>query len=229
MKEIASSHGSRRLRDNLKGRCLYLMVALLALLLLHPYFPSGLVGQTLLLVLNSATLIAGVYAVSDTKRHMIIAVAIGVPWFVLAWANLILGGGTLALPTVIVMIVFYAFALVRVLAYVLRASPVTRDKIHGAISVYLLMGVSWASCYSLIHVLQPGAFLVDQAHNPDGVFQFADFVYFSFVTLTTLGYGEITPVSAQARSLAMMEAVSGVLYIAILVARLVGLYRPQDN
>ena len=229
MKEVTTSHGSRRLRDNLKGRCLYLMVALLALLLLHPYFPSGLVGQTLLLVLNSATLIAGVYAVSDTRRHMVIAIAIGIPWFVLAWSSLILGGAVVALSSLIVTIVFYTFALVRVLAYVLLPSPVTRDKIHGAISVYLLMGLTWASCYSLIHVLQPGAFLVDEAHNPDGAFQFADFVYFSFVTLTTLGYGEITPVSAQARSLAMMEAVSGVLYIAVLVARLVGLYRPEDR
>ncbi len=175
------------------------MVSLLALLLLHPYFPAGPVGQTLLLVLNSTTLIAGVYAVSDTKRHMIIAVAIGVPWFVLAWANLILGGGRLDLPTVIVTIVFYTFALVRVLAYVLLPSPVTRDKIHGAISVYLLMGLTWASCYFLSPMLPPEAFLVDQAHNPDGIFQFVDFVYFSFVTLTTLGYGKITPVSAQTR------------------------------
>ena len=77
--------------------------------------------------------------------------------------------------------------------------------------------------------MRAGAFLVDEVHNPDGAFQFADFVYFSFVTLTTLGYGEITPISAQARSVAMMEAVSGVLYIAVLVARLVGLYRPEDR
>ncbi len=91
------------------------------------------------------------------------------------------------------------------------------------------MGLTWVSCYFLIYMLQPEAFLVDQAHNPDGIFQFVDFVYFSFVTLTTLGCGEITPVSAQARSLAMMEAVSGVLYIAVLVARLVGLYRPEDR
>ena len=229
MAEITSSHGSRRLRDNLKGRCLYLMVSLLALLLLHPFFPPGPIGQTLLLVLNSAMLIAGVYAVSDTKWHMVIAVAIGIPWFVLAWSDRILGEGPLTLPTVIVTIVFYSFALVRVLAYVLRASPVTRDKIHGAISAYLLMGVTWASCYSLIHTLQPQAFFVDAVHSPAGGLQFADFVYFSFVTLTTLGYGEITPISAQARSVAMMEAVSGVLYIAVLIARLVGLYRPEDE
>ncbi len=147
-----------------------LMVVLLVLLLLHPFFRSGPVGQTLLIVLNSATLIAGVYAVSDTQRHMVIAIAIGIPWFVLAWSNLILGGGVVTLPAVIVTIVFYTFALVRVLAYVLLPSLVTRDKIHGAISVYLLMGLTWASCYYLIDMLQPAAFRVDHAHNPDGVF-----------------------------------------------------------
>ena len=229
MISVKPAGGPRRLQEALKGRCLYLMVSLLALLVLHPFFPAGPVGTTLLLVLNSATLIAGVYAVSDTRRHLVISLAIGIPWFVSAWSNLILGAGTLTVLTLVLTIVFYAFALLRVLAYVLRTSPVTRDKIHGAVSVYLLMGVVWASCYSLVHTLQPGAFFVDELHSPDGVLAFADFVYFSFVTLTTLGYGEITPVSPQARSLAMMEAVSGVLYIAVLVARLVGLYRPGDE
>ena len=176
-----------------KGRCLYLMIFLLALLLGHPFFPRGPVGQTLLLLLNSGTLVAGIYAVSDSRRHAIMGVVIGVLWFGLAWSDFVLGAGTPSPLTLAVTIIFYTFALVRVLAYVLRVSPVTKDKIYGAISVYLLMGVAWASCYSLIHAVQPEAFFVDQAHSPEGALRFADFLYFSFVTLTTLGYGDITP------------------------------------
>ena len=221
--------GSRAPAEHLKGRCLFLMVSLLVLLLVHPFFPAGPVGQTLLLILNSGTLIAGIYAVSDSRKHTIVATVIGVLWFALAWSNPVLGAGVPSFLTLVVTIIFYTFALVRVLAYVLQVSPVTKDKIYGAISVYLLMGVAWASCYSLIHVVQPEAFFADQAHNPEGAMRFADFLYFSFVTLTTLGYGDITPVSSQARSLAMMEAVCGVLYIAVLVARLVSVYRPQGE
>jgi hypothetical protein len=102
-----------------------------------------------------------------------------------------------------------------VLAYVLAAKRVTRDMIFGAISAYLLIGIAWTSAYALLEALQPGSFSIDEAQTPD-------FYYYSFTTLTTLGYGDITPVTSRAKSMAVLEAVNGVLYIAVLIARLVG-------
>ncbi len=103
------------------------------------------------------------------------------------------------------------------------------DKIYGAASVYLLMGVAWASAYALVYAAHPASFYIDPARIPAGVLSFNDLLHFSFVTLTTLGYGDITPVSAPAKSLSSVEAVCGVLYIAILVARLVASYRSENE
>jgi hypothetical protein len=106
-----------------------------------------------------------------------------------------------------------------VLAQTLRRGPITFHRIQGSIAAYVLLGVIWAHAYSLIAVLRPGAFSgpVNAADGPRA------FLYFSFVTLTTVGYGDVLPVHAAARSLANLEAMVGTLYLAILVARLVSL------
>jgi hypothetical protein len=104
-----------------------------------------------------------------------------------------------------------------VLVLTLRDGPITWHRIQGAVAAYLLLGVAWAQAYSLVALLRFGAF--SGAVIPeDGL---RGFLYFSFVTLTTVGYGDVLPVHPAARSLAMLEAVTGPLYLAILVARLV--------
>ena len=108
-------------------------------------------------------------------------------------------------------------------------SKITADTLYGVVCVYLLSGLTWSSLYTLIEVAQPGSFYVSSAQNMDQVINWSDLLFFSFATLTTLGYGDITPVTSVARSLALLEAVFGVLYNAILIARLVGLYRPPAS
>jgi len=108
---------------------------------------------------------------------------------------------------------------VLVLAQTLRAGPVNAYRILGAVAAYLLLGLVWAEAYRLVALLTPGAF---SASHPSGAAEH-DFTYFSFVTLTTVGYGDATPVRAAARSLALTEALTGQLYPAILLARLVSL------
>jgi hypothetical protein len=109
--------------------------------------------------------------------------------------------------------------LVVVLGQTLRSGPVTFHRIQGAVAAYLLLGVLWAQLYSLTALLRPGAFsgAVNVADGPRA------WLYFSFLTLTTVGYGDVLPVHPAARSLAMLEAVVGPLYLAILIARLVSL------
>ena len=114
--------------------------------------------------------------------------------------------------------------LVVVLGQTLRAGPVTIHRIQGAVAAYLLLGILWAYAYALIAHLRPEAFSgpVSPADGPRAFF------YFSFVTLTTVGYGDVLPVHPAARSLAMLEAVTGPLYLAILVSRLVSLAVASD-
>jgi hypothetical protein len=106
-----------------------------------------------------------------------------------------------------------------VLGQTLRDGPVTFHRIQGAIAAYVLLGVIWAYAYALVAAVRAGAFSgpLDPADGPRA------FYYFSFLTLTTVGYGDVLPVHPAARSLANLESVTGTLYVAILVARLVSL------
>ena len=114
---------------------------------------------------------------------------------------------------------------VSILKYVLRRGHVTADKIYAAICVYLLIGYAWAFAYSAMEQLNPGSF--SASNEPIAMHVYAarspQMGYFSFVTLTTCGYGDIIPRSQAARTFAVLEAVMGQMYLAILVARLVGL------
>jgi hypothetical protein len=105
------------------------------------------------------------------------------------------------------------------LAQVFRAGQVTAARLQGAIAVYLLFGIAWAHAYHITSILHPGSFNVT-----DGVLStVADWIYFSYVTLTTVGYGDITPKLPIARNLAVVEALTGQIYLAVLVARLVAM------
>jgi len=122
----------------------------------------------------------------------------------------------LTLPIVVAL---GTFALA-ILAQVFRSGPVTLHRIQGAIAVYLLLGLAWTSAYELVLLYHPGALTGDIAGG-DAALQSR--IYFSFATLTTVGYGDIEPVHPIARSLAVLEALVGQLYPAILIGRLVSL------
>ena len=99
---------------------------------------------------------------------------------------------------------------------------ISANRVVGAISLYLLLGLLWAVTYAIVEMLSPGSFAGFSEPLSQG--WSSEWLYFSFVTMTTLGYGDLTPVSASARTLAYMQAVFGQFYIAILVAGLVAAY-----
>ena len=115
-----------------------------------------------------------------------------------------------------------------ILISLFRARQVTSNTIYGAVSIYLLIGMSFSVLYVFMGVFIPGSFYIDEAHNPGGRLELSAFIYFSFTTLTTLGYGDITPISSYARSATNLEAVMGILYVAILISRFVGIYIAQS-
>jgi hypothetical protein len=117
-----------------------------------------------------------------------------------------------------------AYTATIILFYLFREDTITGDMIMGAICAYFLMGLVWSFAYSTLEFFQPGSFQM-----PQGAVNQATFTYYSYVTLTTLGYGEITPISAPARSFAILEAMMGQLYLAVLIARLVGIHIAQSS
>src|SRR5262249_51808703 len=126
-----------------------------------------------------------------------------------------------AVPALGLFIVFGTFTLVRVLGYVVRRGVITVDKIYGALSVYLLAGFTWGGVYALTELLNPGSFQWASAPERHTNTLLQTFVYLSFVTLASLGYGDITPVTPEARSLAMLEVIFGNFYVVVIIARLV--------
>jgi hypothetical protein len=124
-------------------------------------------------------------------------------------------------PEVVSMVVI-AFVGGTALREVVRRGAVDSERIAAALSVYILAGVTFAAVYTLLEDYQPLSFA--QNGQPVVAFKIPDALYFSFVTLATLGYGDIVPVTKAARALAVLEAVGGQLYMVVLVARLISLW-----
>jgi len=111
------------------------------------------------------------------------------------------------------------------LMYIFRERNVSVDLILGAVCGYLLIGILWAYFYLFLELGLPGSFILPQGES----IGFSSFFYYSFVTLTTLGFGDIAPASPPARSFSVLEAISGQLYLAVLIGRLVGIHVSQSS
>ncbi|MGH7837065.1 MAG: potassium channel family protein [Candidatus Binataceae bacterium] len=117
-------------------------------------------------------------------------------------------------------ILFIGFLVVLILRQVLRAGPITSRRLEGSVAVYLLLGLLWAVSYQMVELLRPGSFRMPAQ---GGGADLPLLGYFSFATLTTLGLGDILPLSPLARSLVVLEALVGQLFPVILIARLVAM------
>jgi len=123
------------------------------------------------------------------------------------------------------LVLFFILSSMMIFRHVLKTRRVTTNTIWAALCVYIFMGLLWAFAYTILMRLNPGSFLApDELLLGTGQLSISDFIYYSFITLTTVGYGDITPVSAAARSLSSFEAVAGQMYLTVLVARLVGMH-----
>jgi Ion channel len=124
-------------------------------------------------------------------------------------------------------LVFVAFIVGQLLRFILESPKVNSEVLCAGISSYLLLGLLWMFAYVVVGVLVPESFAFNSGTGADRTMDGFNAYYFSFVTLSTVGYGDITPVSNPARALAVMESIAGTLYVAVLVARLVALYSSE--
>ena len=208
----------------LKGKYFYLFIALLSLLLLYPFFAGTVYGLVLLDSLFTVVLLFGIYAACKHKTTLIIALTLGLPALAGKWCSYFIDLPTLVLIGHIFAVLSFIFIIISILAQVLRGKIVTTDTIYGAISVYFLIGIAWAFLYAAIETIHPGSFLIDQAPLNSTERKLPHFVYYSFVTLTSLGLGDISPATYMSRTFTYLEAIMGQFYMLILIARLVGLH-----
>jgi len=177
---------------------------------------------TLIESLLAASLLAAVLPIGGVRRRPYLLVAMVVVWLgrpVTAWLDRpALSATTLAIWTLIGML-----AAAAALRFAMRASRVDAEHLYAALSAYLLAGINFGLLYWVLEQLSPGAFTVTGAFSRTSAF------YFSFVTLGTIGYGDIAPRGDVARGFAIFEGVGGQLFLAVLVARLVSLYSKPEN
>ncbi len=210
-----------------------LLVALLLLAVAEPFFPAQTFGHAVFLVMISAVLVAAVWAVSRRPGLLVAGLSLAVPTFIAGWVLQFVHSRWLGILFLLLATAFLAFTAVVVLRQALGGTTVTADTIAGAVCAYLLLGVIWALVFSLLELAHPGSFLI--AGQPFGVSPAArramvpEFLYLSLVTLSTLGYGDILPATPPARMLAAIEAVIGQLYLAVLIARLVGIQASRSG
>jgi len=209
------------------SRCAYLLAALLALLASYPYLQEVVAGRVALGVVNVAIMIAAIAATSRSRLPLSTAVILGVIAILLLGWHLLHPGRLPYVVLGIAMALYYVFVIVDLLVYVLRPGIVTADKLCAAVSVYVLVGLLWAVLLTLLYELLPAAFLSDGTVVRSTPFDFYDFLPVSFGTLTTAGFSGIVPATHHARSLLILEQMTGELYVAVLIARLTGIYQPD--
>jgi len=208
-----------------QNKFLYLFAAQVSLIVFFPYLAKPGLATVIFRLLSTVSFLAAVYAVSEKRMQWITGLFLAVPAAVLnTLFNFHPSSSSLAVPSLVLTLIFLSFTLIALLRGVLRTETVTLDTIYGALSVYLQMAFAWGIAYLLLETIQPGGLSMDVVRHPNHRVDWFDCMFYSFVTLTSLGYGDMVPVSAQCRSLSVLEAVSGIMYVAVLVARLVGLY-----
>ena len=206
-----------------------LLIVLLALFLVQPIFSGNQKILTLLSDLVFSILIGTTtYALSTRRQYMIFALLLGLPAIILRWLYWIYLEQYLWVASYLLGISILLFCNFELFSFIMQVKKVSQHTVNTAICIYLLLGVAWGMAYIVLETLAPGSFtLAELVNEPQALIM--EMQYYSIVTLTTLGYGDITPVTPWAKNLSALEAVIGQVYLTVLVARLVSLNAAQVN
>ena len=206
-----------------------LLIALALLFFFFPFVEEIKGGDIIVSVLLSLVLLSAVLAVANRRRTLIIALLLAIPAVGGRWINHF--QPHLVPPAIFLVagLALIAFVVVNLLRFVLRAPSVNLEVLCASISAYLMLGLIWTIAYWLVAQLTPEAFAFNTTTGPKESMEGFNAFYFSFITLSTVGYGDITPVSKVARTLAAMEAITGLFYVAVLISRLVALYSTPNS
>jgi len=204
-----------------RANFIYMLAALLAFLILSPLaqilFPNS--ASIIINFTFTITIVIGVWSLIDDRKWFLFGLGLAAFSFLLSLLEFFYTSEFIYIASILVLLFFLINSLVLAIKHILFGPKIDMNKIVGSVTIYLLIGIIWALLYGLVEVLIAGSFSGNLLNV--GGSRFWDLIYFSFVTLTTLGYGDILPMNTYARTLAYMEAIVGQFYIAILVASLV--------
>ena len=204
------------------------MLSLLLLMLLTPFLENHRVGEVFLLISLYVTLITAVLELHRKETLRWLAIAVAIPVVLIELASLLLPSHALLIAAYGLLMVFFGFVSVGLFTYLGEAGAITKGRIYASVSLYLILATFWFALFNLTEAIHPGSFALGSACASTRVSR-SGFLYFSVITLTTVGYGDIVPVTPVARVFAALEGAAGVLYLAITVARLVAAYQHTEG
>lgn len=205
----------------IKGRFSLLLISMIGMFFIVPLFGSQGVIDKVFGWFSIVVLISCIRAITQTRKFFIFMIVLTVLNVVLSGSEMVMVNESIHFLSAVLLfkIVYFIFVFVSIMRFVLDNNPVTADKMFGAISAYFLMGIIWSFVYTLFHHHNPDCFNVPAEWLSNSYWS----VYFSFTTLTTLGYGDITPKTSVTQSYAVMQAAIGQIFLAVIVARLIAL------
>ena len=213
-------HSSQAWRD------LFLLLSLLLVIVLYPMLDRSEVRRLVLAGLMFAPLLLATARMAQIKGWVW-------PTIVLITAVVISASASILFPSRIfiglkwgILAAFFGLSVIALFSYLRNARAIEDGHLYTAVSIYLLLGMQWFAIYSAIDVLSPGSIQRSASAAAD---RHAELLYFSLITLSTIGYGDVVPLYGEVRMLAALEGIAGVLYIAITVALLVSSYKPREN
>ena len=232
---MSIAQASRRASARLKKASLIaehkffvLFLYLLLTLVLYPYVENRHVVYLVFRVVSAAGMLFAIYTVNLRRTVLFCALLLSVPAVLHRIIEFRADAGALSIFGIVLSFVFDTFIVVAIFRRVILEAQPTSETILGALCIYLLVGFSFAGIYGMVAALQPKAFYLDPLVNTHSIPRRFDMVYYSFATMTSVGASGITPVSDVVRSLTAIEATIGVLYLAVLIAKLVSGYRPPS-
>lgn len=224
------------LNDAVEGKVIYVLGLVFVIQTIYPMTVNESPIFLLIYQFLYALLIgSGILVARESPRFMALLSFLGISWLIAGAIYAFNQDAVWALLLAFIVIACFQAVVIRVLAeFILVTENVTRDVIYAAIAIYLMLGGIFGVVFGLLETItftQTGQHaFIDSAANINEVLPWQTTLYYSYATLTTLGYGDILPVTMWARSLASVEAMVGVLYTTIIMARLVGIYvSHRDN
>lgn len=210
------------------NRFLILLVSLVLFFSCYPIVENYPLASLILNLFFMLIIISGVLAVSDTREPLFTSLGLASLAIVFRWTHYLYLRDLWLILENTANILFWIYIAVHLLKFILQQRIITAELIYAAIGVYFIFGLAWAGTYQLLEISHPHSFALTNGDAAEQNFIFQMW-YFSMVTLTTLGYGDITPTSMLARVFVVLEAIMGQFYLAVLIANLIGRRIAQDN
>ncbi|MFB6182234.1 MAG: ion channel [Candidatus Magasanikbacteria bacterium] len=209
-------------------RLIYLLFAVLFLLVSYPFFINGPLYFIPVVLLDVIIPLLAVYVAADHTINLFLASVLAIPLAILSWLSLVDPSSLVLSLLYIFGIIFYGFSVYVVLHQIIKRNVITEDIIVGSIAAYLMVGLTWTNIYALIHHITGNGFETTTNLLGSTGTQI-DYIYYSFVTLTNVGYGGMLAANHYTRAFSILESAAGVIFTAVVVGRVVGLYVSEQG